>query len=78
MFTTADLCPRRFKDSKRQEQEVLCFEPAEDSKPDGEEGSAELMIREGVLDNPKPGAIFGLHVVRVEANFTPGESPHVT
>lgn len=39
------------------------FQPAEDSKPDGEEGGADLMIREGVLDNPKPEAIFGLHVV---------------
>lgn len=39
------------------------FQPAEDSKPDGEEGGAELMVREGVLENPKPDAIFGLHVV---------------
>ncbi len=39
------------------------FQPAEDSKPDGEEGGAEMMIKEGVLENPKPDAIFGLHVV---------------
>ncbi len=39
------------------------FQPAEDSKPDGEEGGAELMIKEGVLQNPAPEAIFGLHVV---------------
>lgn len=39
------------------------FQPAEDSKPDGEEGGAELMIKEGVLQNPQPEAIFGLHVV---------------
>ena len=39
------------------------FQPAEDSKPEGEEGGAELMIKEGVLQNPEPEAIFGLHVV---------------
>lgn len=39
------------------------FQPAEDSKPDGEEGGAGLMIKEGVLENPKPDAILGLHVV---------------
>jgi len=39
------------------------FQPAEDSKPDGEEGGAELMIREGVLENPKANVIFGLHVL---------------
>ncbi len=39
------------------------FQPAEEGPPPGEEGGAALMIREGVLDNPKPEAIFGLHVV---------------
>lgn len=38
------------------------FQPSEDSRPDGEDGGAGLMIREGVLENPKPDAIFGLHV----------------
>ncbi len=38
------------------------FQPSEDSRPDGEEGGAALMIKEGVLENPKPGAIFGLHM----------------
>lgn len=38
------------------------FQPAEDSKPEGEEGGAWLMIQQGVLENPKPEAIFGLHV----------------
>ena len=38
------------------------FQPAEESPPRGEEGGAELMIREGVLENPCPEAIFGLHV----------------
>ena len=38
------------------------FQPAEEGAPDGEEGGAELMVREGVLQDPKPEAIFGLHV----------------
>lgn len=38
------------------------FQPAEEGPPPGEEGGAQLMIREGVLENPPVGAIFGLHV----------------
>jgi amidohydrolase len=38
------------------------FQPAEEGPPPGEEGGAALMIREGVLENPKPEVIFGLHV----------------
>ena len=39
------------------------FQPAEEGAPPGEEGGADLMIAEGVLDGPQaPGAIFGLHV----------------
>ena len=38
------------------------FQPAEELPPEGEEGGAALMIQEGALDNPRPGAIFGLHV----------------
>jgi amidohydrolase len=37
------------------------FEPAEEGPPPGEEGGAELMIKEGALENPRPLAIFGLH-----------------
>jgi len=40
----------------------LIFQPAEEGAPEGEEGGAELMVREGVLDDPRPAAIFGLHV----------------
>ena len=40
----------------------LIFQPAEDGLPIGEEGGAQLMIKEGVLENPKPEAVFGLHV----------------
>ncbi|MER3427655.1 MAG: amidohydrolase [Pyrinomonas sp.] len=39
------------------------FQPAEEGPPPGEEGGAPLMIKEGVLDNPRPQAIFGLHVM---------------
>ncbi len=42
---------------------VFVFQPAEERPPPGEEGGAELMVAEGVLDDPAPGAIFGLHVV---------------
>lgn len=38
------------------------FQPAEEGPPFGEEGGAELMIKEGVLQNPKVDAIFGLHI----------------
>ena len=38
------------------------FQPAEEGAPMGEEGGAELMVKEGVLENPKVDAIFGLHV----------------
>ena len=42
------------------------FQPSEDSRPSGEDGGAGMMVREGVLENPKPGAIFGLHVGPME------------
>src|SRR5437667_1335597 len=38
------------------------FQPAEEGAPVGERGGAEVMIEEGALDDPKPSAIFGLHV----------------
>src|SRR6476469_6561100 len=36
----------------------LIFQPGEEKNP----GGASIMIKEGVLENPKPQAIFGLHV----------------
>jgi amidohydrolase len=42
---------------------VFLFQPAEEMAPAGEQGGAELMVREGALDDPKPDAVFGLHVV---------------
>ncbi|MBL8557171.1 MAG: amidohydrolase [Hyphomonadaceae bacterium] len=41
---------------------VFIFQPAEEGPPAGERGGAPMMIEEGVLANPAPGAIFGLHV----------------
>ena len=38
------------------------FQPAEEGAPDGEEGGAELMVKEGVLKRPNVDAIFGLHI----------------
>ena len=38
------------------------FQPAEEGPPAGEEGGAALMIKQGVLENPRPDVIFGLHV----------------
>ena len=38
------------------------FQPAEEGAPPGEEGGAELMMKENVLKNPNVDAIFGLHI----------------
>ncbi|MCU1286194.1 MAG: amidohydrolase [Acidobacteriales bacterium] len=52
------------------------FQPAEEGPPEGEEGGAGLMVKEGALENPRPQAIFGLHVhpqVQVgQLSYTPG------
>jgi amidohydrolase len=37
------------------------FQPAEEGAPPGEDGGASLMVKEGVLQNPRPQAVFGLH-----------------
>lgn len=37
------------------------FQPAEEGPPPGEDGGASVMVEEGVLENPRPTAIFGLH-----------------
>jgi amidohydrolase len=41
---------------------VFIFQPAEEGPPAGEEGGANLMVKEGVMDNPKIDAIFGIHI----------------
>lgn len=38
------------------------FQPAEEGAPEDEEGGAELMVKEGALQNPEVEVIFGLHV----------------
>jgi amidohydrolase len=38
------------------------FQPAEEGAPIGEEGGAELMIKENVLNNPPVDAAFALHI----------------
>jgi amidohydrolase len=38
------------------------FQPAEEGPPPGEEGGAGVMVKEGVLENPKVDVIFGLHI----------------
>jgi len=37
------------------------FQPAEEDWPEGTTAGALRMIQEGVLENPRPGSIFGLH-----------------
>jgi len=52
------------------------FQPAEEGAPKGEEGGAELMVKEGVLKNPDVEAIFGLHISSGthvgQINYKPG------
>jgi amidohydrolase len=38
------------------------FQPAEEGPPKGEEGGARLMVKQGVLADPVPEAIFALHL----------------
>lgn len=38
------------------------FQPAEEGAPQGEEGGADLMIKEGALQNPDVDVVFGLHI----------------
>ena len=49
---------------------LLIFQPAEEGPPPGEEGGAELMLREDVFRNPRPEAVFGLHAL---ANLPVGQ-----
>jgi amidohydrolase len=38
------------------------FQPAEEGAPGNEEGGAKLMVKEGVMNNPKVDVIFGMHI----------------
>lgn len=41
---------------------MFVFQPAEEGAPEGEEGGAELMLKEGIFKQYKPEAAFGLHI----------------
>lgn len=41
---------------------LFIFQPAEEGAPPGEEGGAELMLKEGLFDKYKPEVVFGMHV----------------
>ncbi len=41
---------------------LLVFQPAEEGAPEGERGGASLMLEEGLFQDFKPDAMFGLHV----------------
>ncbi len=41
---------------------LFIFQPAEEGAPLGEEGGAELMLKEGLFERYQPEAIFGMHV----------------
>ncbi|MGB0835421.1 MAG: amidohydrolase [Psychrobium sp.] len=51
----------QMKDNLRGKVKFI-FQPAEEGAPYGEEGGAELMVKEGVLDSPKVDVIFGIHI----------------
>lgn len=52
------------------------FQPAEEGPPPGEKGGAALMIEEGAMADPKPEAVFGLHIQAVheagQISYRPG------
>jgi amidohydrolase len=41
---------------------LFIFQPAEEGAPEGEQGGASLMLKEGLFAELKPEAVFGLHV----------------
>ena len=51
------------------------FQPAEEGAPPGEEGGAEVMVREGIMQNPDVDAIFALHVFQTDAVGTASYRP---
>jgi len=40
---------------------IFVFQPAEEGPPEGEEGGAQLMLKEGLFSQLKPAAVFGMH-----------------
>lgn len=41
---------------------IFIFQPSEEGPPAGEEGGAALMVKEGIMDDPKVDVIFGMHI----------------
>lgn len=60
LMATAELLSSMKKDL--QGTVKFIFQPAEEGTPGNEEGGAPLMVKEGVMDNPKVDVIFGLHI----------------
>lgn len=49
---------------------LFLFQPAEEGAPAGEEGGADLMLKEGAFADPRPDVVFGLHAMpQAEAGF---------
>ena len=55
---------------------IFVFQPAEEGPPAGEEGGAELMLKEGIFSKLKPAAVFGMHSFGTldvgQIRYTPG------
>ncbi len=60
LMGTAEVLASMKKDLKGTVKFV--FQPAEEGAPEGEEGGAELMLKEGVFKNPDVDVVFGLHI----------------
>lgn len=60
LMGTAEVLSKMKKDLKGTVKFI--FQPAEEGVPQGEEGGAEMMVKEGVLKNPDVDVIFGLHI----------------
>jgi amidohydrolase len=54
------------------------FQPAEEGAPEGEDGGAQMMVAQGVMDSPRPLAVFGLHITSRLAVGTIGYRPGPT
>ena len=51
------------------------FQPAEEGVPEGEDGGAQMMVKVGAMDNPRPAAVFGLHVISMLPSGVIGYRP---
>lgn len=60
LMGTAELLANMKKDIKG--TIIFIFQPAEEGPPAGEEGGAQLMLKEGLFKDPKPEVVFGLHM----------------